>query len=767
MATPVKVDVLFDAGGKLKRGILALGAAFATSKVVELAMEQEQAIERMNTQLKLTGDFSQEASQDIQAFASTLQSTSTFGDEVILGQIALAKSFGATNEQAKLIAKTAADLSVSMGISLDSATEQVSKTLGGFAGRLGQAIPALKGLSSEALMAGEGVQLLSKRFAGAAAEQIKTFGGALQQLKNTFGDFLEEIGFIITKNPVVIKLVHALTGAFQDLGKSVRNESNQLRLALGKIAEGMLALAEPAMAITSVIGELASDATGGIGWFLMKIGSFLGKIEILLKKFYMTMKFVGLGVKKIFVQMFSEIFIGVGKLSKLIENELPSFVPDKFKKILSNITSRMTVFGKKSKEIVNETGKDILKLQKEISILDKKEPSKENFITKIAEGIMDVSESAGNMFRDLDTSKIVLLRKEIQGIVEDLKKAPKKIDIKTDSAIFQQQAATAGGRMQAGDVTAPSFEQRAASAGGRMQAGDVTVPAKVEIPWSDIGKNFISTISQGAEGARTFLTNSVSTFATAFLGPVGGVFGEIFNLFSQTPEKFEEMIRGFVEAIPQIISNIFVNLGNIGMILTESVLSAVEQLLENLPEMLERFIKKFVNDVPRIINKIISQVPRFINALIKAVPDIVSSFISEFVKSVPKIIEEFIKSITGLGGGDGGGLLGGIPIVGDVLGGIGSVFGFAKGGMVPDGFPNDTFPARLTSRELVIDRSLTNKLDSYLDGQQSNNDQTGLLNAILVELRKPMTVSSNLELDNRNFGQVILELNRDNERLEA
>ena len=41
MATPVRVDVLFDAKGLLVKSILALGSAFAASKIVELANEQE------------------------------------------------------------------------------------------------------------------------------------------------------------------------------------------------------------------------------------------------------------------------------------------------------------------------------------------------------------------------------------------------------------------------------------------------------------------------------------------------------------------------------------------------------------------------------------------------------------------------------------------------------------------------------------------------------------------------------------------------------
>jgi len=83
---------------------VAAGAAIAggvTAKSIQLASEQEDAVNRLTTALITAGDFSSEALKDFEAFASGLQKISRFGDEAILNQLALAKSFGATNSQAK------------------------------------------------------------------------------------------------------------------------------------------------------------------------------------------------------------------------------------------------------------------------------------------------------------------------------------------------------------------------------------------------------------------------------------------------------------------------------------------------------------------------------------------------------------------------------------------------------------------------------------------------------------------------------------------
>ena len=90
---------------------------------IQAAQVQEDAINQLNTALALAGDFSIEASQDLQAYASQLQSMTVIGDEAILKQLSLAKAFGASNEQSKKLVEAAIDLSAATGISLDSAVK--------------------------------------------------------------------------------------------------------------------------------------------------------------------------------------------------------------------------------------------------------------------------------------------------------------------------------------------------------------------------------------------------------------------------------------------------------------------------------------------------------------------------------------------------------------------------------------------------------------------------------------------------------------------
>ena len=202
---------------------IAAGAAVAgvvTAKSIQLASEQEDAVNRLTTALITAGDFSSAALKDFEAFASGLQKISRFGDEAILNQLALAKSFGATNSQAKEIVSAATDLAAAFGTDLESATRNVSKTLGGFAGELGEQIPKLKQLSAAQLQAGAGIKVLAEQYRGFAQREVKSFSGAVTQARNAFGDLLEKFGEQITKSPAIIASITKLNNLFVKLAEN-------------------------------------------------------------------------------------------------------------------------------------------------------------------------------------------------------------------------------------------------------------------------------------------------------------------------------------------------------------------------------------------------------------------------------------------------------------------------------------------------------------------------------------------------------------------
>lgn len=194
----------------------AIKGTVATIKsFTDAAGRQEDAINRLNTQLQLNGDFSKQVSLDLQEYARSIQEVTRFGDEAILEQLSFAMAMGATAEQAKEVVSAATDMATSLNVDLNTATRNVAKTLGGYAGELGEVIPELKNLTQEQLRAGDGVRLLASQFSGAAASDINTFSGKVDQLSNAWGDFREEIGKFITQGDGANNIVSALTTAIE------------------------------------------------------------------------------------------------------------------------------------------------------------------------------------------------------------------------------------------------------------------------------------------------------------------------------------------------------------------------------------------------------------------------------------------------------------------------------------------------------------------------------------------------------------------------
>lgn len=213
--------------GAFKSAFSAAKSFFKTLLVdgVNAAKVQQDALNELATAMRLSGDFSDKAFMSMQNFASELQRTTKIGDETTLQMLALAKSFGKSNEETQKLVNAAIELSAATGMSLEGAVKNLGKTYAGMTGELGESLPIIKTLTAEQLKAGEALDLILNRFGGSAAAQVKTFSGATQQASNSFGDFTEKIGFLVTNNPVVIKAINEIAKLFNLLGSEV--EANQ------------------------------------------------------------------------------------------------------------------------------------------------------------------------------------------------------------------------------------------------------------------------------------------------------------------------------------------------------------------------------------------------------------------------------------------------------------------------------------------------------------------------------------------------------------
>lgn len=265
---------------------------------------------------------------------------------------------------------------------------------------------------------------------------------------------------------------------------------------------------------------------------------------------------------------------------------------------------------------------------------------------------------------------------------------------------------------------------------------------------------------KGAAGATAAISGTLGAVANSFLPGIGGAVTALVDLFAQGPEKVRETINAFAAAIPQVLSNIILSLpvfiqaivDNIPMII-DAVIASIPFLIEALVQALPQLIVSLTMLMPKIAYAftvgLIKMLPMLFNELIAGIPDIVTQFINQFVAGIPTIVNQFIEFIKSAIPGGGTAVKAATGDVGGVLGDIGDFFGFAEGGMVPAGYPNDSFPAKLTSGEAVLPTDTVAKLDSFL----ANGGGAG------------QNVTVNLVVGEEQLAKVILNLNRQGFRL--
>lgn len=182
--------------------------------------------------------------KNLKAYASQLQSVSTFGDEELLPFMAQLASSGRTEQEIMDIMAASINVASSGTMSLESAVRNLNKTYGGLSGELGESIPQIKNLTTEQLKNGEAVKVIAGQYKG-MAESVAQSTGSSQRLANTWGDFKEALGrnFAPAVDNVKNSAQTLLTNVVDAMNKSVETkqaiiEAQAEGVELAKILDG-------------------------------------------------------------------------------------------------------------------------------------------------------------------------------------------------------------------------------------------------------------------------------------------------------------------------------------------------------------------------------------------------------------------------------------------------------------------------------------------------------------------------------------------------
>lgn len=218
---------------------------------------------------------------------------------------------------------------------------------------------------------------------------------------------------------------------------------------------------------------------------------------------------------------------------------------------------------------------------------------------------------------------------------------------------------------------------------------------------------------------------------------------------------FNQKIFGFLGNLQGVFDNAF---GGLGIKVQEAFGIAGTSFQEKIKTAL-------TGNLPAIFERLKEVIPQLAEQFQNGIKNAFSSFPSKIKEALSKPIATFIEFLSNFK----------FPDIGEKAAGGGKkaikALGFAEGGLVPGGFPNDTFPARLTSGELIIPKDLVSGLADFLANPRTGSSDGELNSALLAKiaglLAQPMQVQTTAEVNGRALANIILDLSRNNARLSA
>jgi len=218
-------------------GAAGLTAAFklaydAADKMVQAYKDDETAQLKYNAALAASAVITAQGKRALDEYVPVFATMSGLSNANTQSIVAMLSAYGRTDEQIKMMMKTALGMSSVLGGDVSDALTKMNMTLSGNIGRLGQQIPALKDLTAEQLRNGEGVRLLDGKYSQFAGTLKDSTDISIKNYKNAWSNLMSTMGqsIAVTIQP----LRDAMTSLFREIIKQANDTDSVLtQVAVG------------------------------------------------------------------------------------------------------------------------------------------------------------------------------------------------------------------------------------------------------------------------------------------------------------------------------------------------------------------------------------------------------------------------------------------------------------------------------------------------------------------------------------------------------
>mgnify|MGYP001765298927 CR=1 FL=1 len=683
---------------------------YSAKQFVSAAIESEDNVSRLNVALKQTGLYSDTTSKKFQELASAIQETTVYSDDQAMSLMSTLQNIGQFTEKGlELATKASIELASAMKIDLNTAAMLVGKAaIGNVESFKRYGIEIRKGKTDSETFANTLEEL--SRLGGSSKAELETLGGASRYLGNQLGELAETAGFAISN---IFKLKDAAifaAKAIKDINSELKEKPKEIAFDVAISAAGQLGLLLKAakFAYSQLVDEVEKNPL---------------KVRVDAEN---AISKLPMGTKGIFDLPFEQ-----GKSAPMLES-----------------------IGKQveaSKELVQARKQDTSEIEKQ------------------KEKIKQMLESQMEQIKNAGKTQLEIIEKERSERIKLLKDVYSTGEITTKDALAYRIRIESEFQARKAEIEKKAEDERLKRNKDIEKAlgewiNKVSEESKTTLeklgekfvkPENFLG--FVSNTMQGKEGARSAISGAAGMAADVFAPGTGVIVSQLISQLSQGPEATKAMVKEFADSVPVIIQAII-----------ESIPVLIEELNKQFPKIIETMADMlgdpnfWVNFSKGMLKASIASAQAVPKAFIQAIPEFFDGFGKELINAIVNGISQAVGSV-GEGVGD---------FFGSVWSGVeevGSWIGLARGGQVqtvPNGFPNDTFPAMLSSGELVVDRSTVERLNDFMDsGQESGGVTDVLLAKILDALSGPQNINTSVNLNGREFASIILELSRSNARL--
>lgn len=692
------------------------GAAYSIKQFIGSAIESEEAVSDLNLALKQSGIFSQDASEGFQDLANEIQKTTVYGDEQILTMISLLQNLGSfTKGGLEKATKATIELASAFKLDLASAASLVGKAANGNIVAFQRMGIEIKKGKTDAETFANTLQALSK-WQGDSSEKVKTLGGSLKYLSNQSGELIETLSKIVASTLGVKEAAISAANAVQKFNESINVDPLKVQAENTKIvAAGFEAQADYIDQEIEKYEELKAAKQK-----LARESAIINE-EMISKQ------------SKAVKDLLSVDFLSNQKASSNLLLSDIAKASNETQELLLNTKARQSELFAKNEEERSKARKEMITL---------------------ADQVRNAGKTQEQAIADETTARLAQIEALYKrGAFKDFKEYTElRLQVERD---YQDKIADLDKKRIDESFTVQKKNQEQLEKQMRENISNVSM-----------GLSAASNVLNGKEGAKDLIGNTIGAIVDRFFPGLGTIISTIMKQLMGDPENTRAMIKAFTDSVPVLIGNIIQNIP----VIIEELAKQLPVLVNSMTDMINspEFWGRFLSNLVRAVGAAFMQIPK---SIIASIPDFFKEFgkglIGAIADGLAEALKAVVKGVGGVAEGVGGFLGDAVGWVGGAVGSVGDFFGFAKGGEIPQGYPNDTFPARLTSGEVVVDRSTVDRLNEFLERPQTQEVSVSdaLLAQILEKLSMPMQVATTANVNGKAFADIILNLNRSNARL--